>query len=175
MHGEYKNWWDYSSRILKIRTTLKEGKYHGEFKQWLNTGQLWIHDNYLNGLKNGVCKRYWTSTGVLFIREHYINGLINGEYKMWHENGELKWNFFCIDNKVQGDEIIYYDNCELESEYIKDKVEDNYKEWWNNGQLKIQTTHNKERKNNGKYKEWDKEGNLIKDTTYVEGVEVISS
>jgi len=30
-----------------------------------------------------------------------------------------------------------------------------------------------EGKLHGEYKEWDKEGNLIKDTTYIDGVEVV--
>ena len=60
--------------ILKMQTN-SNGKLHGEYTSWNDTGELIENGNYRDGLKHGI----WLTTSKNGLREtrHYNNGILH--------------------------------------------------------------------------------------------------
>lgn len=66
-----------------------KGRYHGEYKEWYENGNLSIHCFYKNGQRHG-------------------------EYKSWYLNGKLEIHFFCKNGERHGElkklHLVVYEN-----------------------------------------------------------------
>jgi len=71
----------------------------GEYKQWHNNGQLWIHCFYKDGEREGEYKRWWDN-GKLQIQCFFKDGKENGEYKEWYESGQSKYHCLYKKGKI---------------------------------------------------------------------------
>jgi antitoxin component YwqK of YwqJK toxin-antitoxin module len=69
--GEYKEWHDNGQ--LYVHCFFVDGKQHGEYKWWYENGQLWEHCFYVDGNRHGECKA-WYSNGQLQMHCFYQNG-----------------------------------------------------------------------------------------------------
>jgi len=77
----------------------------GEYKEWHDNGQLWIHSFYKDGKRNGEYKM-WYVNGQLYEHSFYKDGDLDGEHKMWHDNGQLFIHSFYKDgNRYNGKAI----------------------------------------------------------------------
>ncbi len=61
----------------------------GEYKDYYDNDQLYIHTFYLNDQRHGEYKRYFFN-GNLWEHTFYQNGKRHGEYKFFHQNGGLR-------------------------------------------------------------------------------------
>lgn len=104
---------------------FKNGRRHGLFRQWFNTGELafesfyqsgrreghtrswWFNGNprsvtyYVNGLPDGEA-RSWYRSGLPFKRFNYVQGQPSGLQQAWRENGKLFSNFEYKNGRVFG-------------------------------------------------------------------------
>lgn len=99
------------------------------------------HSDTLNGLRI-----IFTETGDTSIVEQYEMGRFVGEYRLYHENGQLKQRGTYVDNEMKGDWETFYDN----------------------GQLK-ERVHFAENMENGPFIEYHRNGNLAAEGAYIDG------
>jgi antitoxin component YwqK of YwqJK toxin-antitoxin module len=67
--------------------TIVDGKLEGEYNEWHENGQLWVHCFYKKGKRHGELKD-WDYYGQLREHSFYKEGKLDGEYKSWYDNGE---------------------------------------------------------------------------------------
>ena len=127
--------------------------------------ELIIECEYLNGKKNGKYKRYYND-GKLKYELEYLNGKINGEYKKYDEEGNLIVKAEYLNGKSNGRYKKYYRNGKLimENEYVNGKTINVLYCDKNSGII------NELHDGNGFIKEVNKEGNMIYEANYVDGI-----
>ena len=69
------------------------------------------------------------------ICQHHIQP--HGEFKVWYENGQLSFEDYYKDGKLDGESKSWYENGQLRyQQFYKDgKVYGEHKNWYENGQL----------------------------------------
>jgi hypothetical protein len=87
----------YKSNIYEF--TIINGKLDGEYKEWWENGQPYIHCTYKNGELEGEYKMFYEN-GQLGEHSFFKEGEEHGEYKSWWENGKLSNHFFYQDSEV---------------------------------------------------------------------------
>lgn len=68
--------------------SYKDGKLHGLWRSYDNSGQLISEAEYKNGQKHGTW-RIWDELGNQRYEMNYNNGKKTGVWRMWDEKGEL--------------------------------------------------------------------------------------
>jgi antitoxin component YwqK of YwqJK toxin-antitoxin module len=72
----------------------EDNRIQGEYKDYHENGQLWVHSFYINGNRHGEYKSFY-GNGRKFEHIFFQNGNIHGEYKAYHDNGIiLRETFF---------------------------------------------------------------------------------
>ena len=79
----------YTQRGLSSVTMYKNGKKHGVHQTYdYETGKLMEEEHYVDGIMNGVCRRYYRN-GTLEEEYTAVNGQPEGPYKRYDRNGKL--------------------------------------------------------------------------------------
>lgn len=87
--GEWK-YYDKDSGQLRLSEENKDGKVNGWSRLYNpNNGTLAEEMQYVEGVPNGLCRKY-SDTGVLLMECHYSNGLLEGQVKTYYPNTLLK-------------------------------------------------------------------------------------
>jgi hypothetical protein len=78
--------------------------------------------------------------GQLEFQLFYRDGKLEGECKSWYKNGQLKFQEFYRDGKLEGERKFWYRNGQLFSQtfYRDGELEGERKIWYRNGQLEFQ-------------------------------------
>ncbi len=153
--------------VLKSDKEIKEGTYIRNFE----SGQLMEEASYVEGKLNGRRQLYFSSGGIEII-EHYTNDTFNGPYQSFFESGNISSEGQYEDNFMVGPWKFYYD---LPNKAIKEEVSflgniENgpFKEFYENGNIKTIGTY-KDEIEDDLLKEYDEDGNLIKEIFYKDG------
>lgn len=78
----------------KIRGVFICGnKQNGDYKQWYENNQLYIHCFYKNGRLHGEYKE-WYSNGRLHRHCFYKDGKLDGECRVWSHDGKINTTVF---------------------------------------------------------------------------------
>lgn len=72
-HGVVEIYYNNNKHQLKYKKNYKDGKEHGECKEWYENGQLYVQEYYINGKRHGEYKT-WFSNGKLHINTQYTYG-----------------------------------------------------------------------------------------------------
>lgn len=148
-----------------------------------------------NGKKQGEWKTYYTNGQVAKV-ENFRNDTLNGKSFYFDENGNMKGKLFYTMGLKVDSSIMYFSNGRINMEEWKDSVgktqglfrvyhengqlsqlgfmNDNYlddtcKTFFDNGQLKSIEFY-KERKKEGRWQYFSKEGNLIRTEVYINDI-----
>lgn len=78
----------YPNNTLKEKTGYYNGKKHGVYKFWYNTGELKLVSNYNQNKLEGTYKAWWIN-GVLASKANYKNGKLEGVERKWFNDGTL--------------------------------------------------------------------------------------
>lgn len=103
----------YVGRTLREIYTTVDGKKHGHYQEFYDTGVPSVETNYVNGKRNGYYIS-WCDGGKQYeIRCHYINGKLDGLYERWHYGGN-KW-FECnyVNGKLEGIRNTWHEDSTL--------------------------------------------------------------
>ncbi|HAQ21499.1 MAG TPA: hypothetical protein DCR40_20050 [Prolixibacteraceae bacterium] len=120
---------------------IAQGKFAGQMKtgEWIylkGTGII-LTETYINGIKDGISKRFYT-TGELLEESNWQNNKMHGIYRTYFQDGKPF----------------------LECNYSGGKRNGTFKTWFPNGQPELDASyHNDARDQDWKY--FDQEGNLI--------------
>ncbi len=111
---------------------IARGKYLGQNKtgEWtyLNDSKIVSTENYFNGQKNGISKRYFP-TGELLEESNWQNDQLNGLYRTYFQNGKTY----------------------LECNYSEGKRNGKFHTWFPDGTMELDASYN----NNERDKNWN--------------------
>jgi antitoxin component YwqK of YwqJK toxin-antitoxin module len=77
-----------TSRVLRERGTLVDGRWDGVHEWFHLSGELATRETYRNGRLDGPSETYF-KTGQLSARESYTDGLLEGPYESYWHRGRL--------------------------------------------------------------------------------------
>jgi len=124
----------------KGKLTAK-GWYIGQKKtgEWNNytDGRLVSTENYTDGMKNGITKRFY-QTGELLDETNWLNNLQEGLYRAYDKNGKKYIECMYKNGKRNGWYVCFFPNGEMEMEaFYKDNLRDGmWKYYDENGELR---------------------------------------
>ncbi len=151
-----------------IEYTVLNTYLHGIRREWYPSGQLMLEDTFQIGKQDGPSKR-WAENGILIYEANYASGTTEGIVTHWYDNGFLKRRFNSHIGQYHGVYEEWYPsgNKLCEYTYNKTKKHGHCKDYYDiPGTVKaIYTVENEILM--GPYKEWDEQGNLVKDVIYV--------
>ena len=120
---------------------IAQGKYAGQEKtdEWsyLLDSKLVATENYTNGQKNGVSKRFF-KTGELLEESNWLNDKLNGLYRSYFQDGRSN----------------------LECNYSNGQRNGTFKTWFPNGTLELEAFYKKDTRDND-WKYFDETGKLL--------------
>jgi antitoxin component YwqK of YwqJK toxin-antitoxin module len=87
---------------------------NGTHKEFYANGKIEIEEQYLNGIKEGVCKMWYPSGQVLRI-DTFVNGKLSGISRSWHLNGALQSSGFYINGKLEGKKEDFFPSGQISS------------------------------------------------------------
>lgn len=113
-HGPYKSY--FNTGELRAEGTYDEGDYTGERKIYFRNGNLSYLENYKDGKKHGEYESYYIS-GKLHTKGIYVKGNKSGDWRTFTRNGDLQLEqSFDESGKLTGHEKSYTLNGDLLSD-----------------------------------------------------------
>ena len=92
LHGPRRYWakdGDHKGKLTS-EENYQQGKLHGPRKTWsARTGKLTADETYVNGNKDGLCKRFYDD-GKPIEEAAYVEGKMEGDVKTYWHNGRIK-------------------------------------------------------------------------------------
>lgn len=175
--GLWQRYWNEDGKLKEI-INFKDGKIHGERKNYWQNGNLKSSANWDSGIQSGKGFFYYEN-GNLEESNYRFNKKLNGEYKVYYPNKTLRtdcnyWNDKSIDTCKN-----YYPNGNLK------KLEINQLDtislisygkaffYYENGKLKLETEA-KNYKPNGIAKYYNENGKLIETMKFKNGIKIDS-
>ena len=159
---------------------LATGKYVAQKKDstWSyfdTSSQLRKVERYANGALHGVQEVYYAS-GRLAEQESFEQGLRQGESKGWFEGGSLRSEATYAKGEPEGKMTFYYPSGkkEIEGKMVNGDRDGTWYYFNTDGSLQLQVLHRqgvlvKERKENGTFKEYYDDEQLMSEVTYKVG------
>jgi len=116
----------YDANKLKLEVVYKDGRKHGQERQWFVNDTLAEIRCYTNGNKSGIHEAWWPNhskkfeyhfnekgeyhgrvsewykTGQLYRAFNYINGQEVGSQKLWQLDGRIKGNYDVVNGERFG-------------------------------------------------------------------------
>lgn len=141
LHQEIpKNYVIKSSDKITIKNDvvfLNDKKYAGFLYELSPSKDTVLIEGYLNGLLNGVCKK-WFPNGQLMEERHYLNGQKNGKQVSFWQNGNKRFEFTAQNDKYEGELKEYSENGHLFhlANYVNGQEEGTQKMWYDNGKIR---------------------------------------
>ena len=173
--GELKCW--HHNSQLDCHMLYLKGKPDGEYEAWHDNGKLRVKGTIIDTKLQNYISFY--KDGKPCEQSIFINDKNDCEFKRWYENGQLRTQVLLIGGKEQGECNDWYSNGQQHRQtmYINGKRNGEYKEWYctedNTIRLKIETTY-VDGVLHGEYKNWSPNGELLIDSVYIDGVEVVN-
>ncbi|CAM1341949.1 toxin-antitoxin system YwqK family antitoxin [Tenacibaculum amylolyticum] len=189
-HGKRENYWP-NGKIKNI-SYWKKGKQFGEAIMYFENGNIEEQNFIRNGKIHGLLKEYYND-GTIKFTGNYWNGELKDSCKTYYKNGKLRLlQIFDLDTtsmKKSGTQINYYPSGKVEAKIIYKNNVASLKRYYENGTLeeistKVNNKHdgqvivyhengNKKLEGiasdgyfNGKFRFFDKSGNLEKTVIY---------
>jgi len=144
---------------IKLRGQLKNGKPEGQWKWFYRTGRLKMVTNYQAGNKTGVELEYGPGKREKLLAEDTAS--YHSLVKRAFEENQLVYErqlFYNRTDTVRTREIVFEGKGKRISE------------WHPNGRLTSIAEYNEIGQEHGKHQRWTKDGNLLYNYTYVDGI-----
>jgi len=142
---------------------FKDGKMDGLATFWYENGQKEEEATWKDGKSHGLLTG-WYENGQKEIESTHKDGKEDGLYTSWYEDGQKEDEVTWKDGKLDGLVTRWHPNGQKKEEttYKDGKSDGPSTNWWDNGQKEIESTWKADELIS--LKEWDKDGNLIKET-----------
>ena len=173
---------------------MKNGKLHGVKKVYLGNGILYQEQSYVNGIAEGVWKRYNNRTGKILYYNEFSNGKKNGLERIYHwKKGYLEQEANYVNDLKEGIERHYDKSGKLVKEipYVNGKkngvaksygrlayIETSYNDDMKDGKqvhyaldrkTVLETHHYRKNNEHGIEKFFDEKGRLLYTAKWVNG------
>lgn len=128
--GEWNNW-DNGGRLLS-RYAYRNGKRHGPYTVFSETGEIISEGQYADGELDGLQKIYHEGVRTEIV---YANGKREGIEKTWYPSGQLMVETPWVNGVMEGSATFYYENGSIQATvpYYNNKIEGVQKSWHENG------------------------------------------
>lgn len=103
---EVKIYYDIFKIAIKQHYYLVNDQLDGEFREFLEKGQLISITTYKNGIKSGPYTLFYSS-GQVYLTHNYVDGKVQGEGLAYYQSGVLKNKMNYIDDVPKGEWISY--------------------------------------------------------------------
>jgi len=112
-------------------------KYDGYVFKEFQKGDTAIFTGYLNGLEEGVSKKWYPNKQISEIRM-YHHGKKTGTHKGYWENGKIKFEYNFLNGEHNGMTKEWYENGQFYKlfHYKMGYEEGSQKAWWENGVIR---------------------------------------
>lgn len=195
--GTFKHW-DEDGRLTSIQrhagdgkvsraehfhpngTLMAAGKYVGQAKDstwnlYAADGKLRKVERYKLGTLHGEQVTYYPN-GQMAEREQRVDGVLQGELKSWFDNGNVKSEATYVNGEPEGKMVFYFPNGrkEIEGQVVNGDRDGLWYYFNADGSIQLQMLYAKgtlvkERKENGTFKEFYDDEQLMSEVTYVKG------
>lgn len=112
-HGEWKEF--YPRHIIKETRQFKNGKKTGQYISYWPNGSKQLDYFFSNDEYHGTC-REWMNDGTLIKKMNYNNGHEEGSQKVWYGNGKIRSNYTIVNGRRFG--LLGTKNCRNVSDSI---------------------------------------------------------
>ncbi len=112
-HGEWKEF--YPGNALKESRYFDNGKKEGSYTAFWGNGAQKLEYNFYKGEYEGACKE-WLADGTPIKEMNYKNGYEDGVQKAWYDNGKIKSNYVIKNGRRYG--LLGTKNCKNVSDRI---------------------------------------------------------
>lgn len=169
VNGTYVEY--YADGAVKMRATLKDGKFEGESQSYYEDGKEWRTYTYKNGLKDGPWKALYKN-GKVGKQGTYKADAEAGLYEEFYDTGD-KWK--TIEYQPGGQFSTYsswYNNGNQAEVYtMKNGYQHGPYAKWNTKGSKIIETGFRHGQKHGQFESWNEAGKPAKNTWYFGGKE----
>jgi len=161
-------------------TLMAAGKYVGQAKDstwnfYAADGKLRKVERYKLGTLHGEQVTYYPN-GQIAEREQRVDGVLQGEMKSWFDNGNVKSEANYVNGEPEGKMMFYFPNGrkEIEGQVVNGDRDGVWYYFNADGSIQLQMLYAKgtlvkERKENGTFKEFYDDEQLMSEVTYVKG------
>ena len=133
-HGKHEN---YFNGVIQISQNYREGKMHGKFTEFTETGLVKSTGKYLDNLPNGKWEWFDSDKKIQRI-VNYKDGVKNGDFKIYNGNNLTLVGAYLKDRRHKTWKW-YGANNNLDSlaNYADGRLSGEYRVWHDNGNIKI--------------------------------------
>ena len=161
-------------------TLMAAGKYVGQAKDstwnlYAADGKLRKVERYKLGTLHGEQVTYYPN-GQMAEREQRVDGVLQGELKSWFDNGNVKSEATYVNGEPEGKMVFYFPNGrkEIEGQVVNGDRDGVWYYFNADGSIQLQMLYAKgtlvkERKENGTFKEFYDDEQVMSEVTYVKG------
>lgn len=181
-------YWPKSGRLAERWTEVwlagQDGKFswkrHGVLRQWYESGPVSSVARYKGGLLHGEYSEYWNNE-LLRVSGRYEDGQPIGPWRRFDECGILSatCNYLSsLDERKRSIEHLMYaeyyrsGRMQQSGEMVNHVSVGEWYWWHENGRLSKSGNFSEEGKREGLWREWDAEGNLLKQEEFKNGIKV---
>ncbi len=153
-----------------IEAPFKDGKNDGIMKRFDMLGNVTEYVTFADDQREGKGEIYYPN-GDLRETFEYKEGELTGINFVLNPKGDTTSIYYLDPMPNAGEKIFFYNNGAIEGKYI---IKDNlysgpWSSYYPNGKIFRTGSYNDEEKRDGDYKEYDPEGKLLIEMTYVNG------
>lgn len=168
LDGEYKSY--FSNGGLEDKFYYKEGKFEGKQTVYQANGALDLEIEFEAGIPNGFYKGYYPD-GSLYYMYANKDGEKDGLYESFYADGSKEYTGNYKEGLLDGDFVRYFRDGTI---HYKGTAKNgntigHYVENYSNGALFEEIDYDESGKMNGVKKEYDIDGKLYLESTYVKG------
>jgi hypothetical protein len=98
---------NYPDGSPKSRSYLVLGKLHGVSEGWYTNGQLQVHEEFVEGVSDGIRKK-WYPDGTPLSIAPIVKGKIHGTFQRFHENGKVAEQIEMKEGEAEGQSYAFY-------------------------------------------------------------------
>ncbi len=106
----------YNENKVAERVTYINGKKHGFYRKWFDTGVLSFEAQYINGKQDGLSQSWWRN-GILRSESIYENGIANGIQRQWYKTGAKFKELNIVNGKEEGVQKAWRENGKIFNNY----------------------------------------------------------
>ncbi|CAL2101691.1 conserved protein of unknown function [Tenacibaculum sp. 190130A14a] len=137
-NGYYKHFYSNKGKIIVEEGLVENNLEQGLWKRyWSDNGKLKELITFKDGKPHGERKNYWKN-GNLKSSAYWVSGIQSGQGFFYYENGNIEESNFRYNEKLHGEYKAYYPNKTLKKHcnYWNDRNRDTCKSYYSNGNLK---------------------------------------
>ena len=137
--GEWK--WYYRDGSKRITEHYFEGEREGQINEYASNGELIVHGEYVNGIREGE----WLIKGNKYYEKGiYLDNMRDGEWKYYYAKDSLYFEGRFVEGNEDGEHIWYYRNGNIKTKgrYIMTLKEGKWKYYSESGKLLLIIEYN---------------------------------